>query len=252
MQIPYDDVAIKQLRVRVGSVTISYQVAGEGPPLVLLHGLSGSSRWWQRNIRQLAQTFCVYVVDLIGFGASSGLHPFIFDDVAAYLTVWMDRLGIRRANLIGHSMGGMIAADLAATFPDRIERLILVDAAAFLIEQSYTYHLLGLIQEFFHIQVDFLPILIADAYRAGPITLSTALYQVLTTDITSRLARIQAPTLLIWGESDAIVPLAIGKRLCRYLPAHTTIMVIKGAGHNPMWDCPTAFNQLVADFLMPR
>jgi pimeloyl-ACP methyl ester carboxylesterase len=250
MQIPYDEVFVEQRRVRVGSVTISYQVAGVGSPVVLLHGLAGSSRWWQRNIMQLAQRFRVYIVDMAGFGASGGLYPFMLDEMAAYLAAWMDQIGLRRASLMGHSMGGVIAADLAANFPDRIERLVLVDAAAFLIEQNYTYHLLGLIQELFHFQIDFLPILIADAYRAGPITLSKAIYQLLTTDISPMLSLIQSPTLLVWGERDAIVPLEIGKRLCRHLPANNSIMVIKGAGHNPMWDCPTVFNRVVEDFLI--
>jgi pimeloyl-ACP methyl ester carboxylesterase len=250
VQISYDEVSVEQRRVRVGSATISYQVAGVGPPIVLLHGLAGSSRWWQRNVRHLALKFRVYVVDLIGFGASGGLHPLSFDEVAGYLTAWMDRLDIWRTSIIGHSMGGLVAADLAANSPDRIARLVLVDAAAFLIERNYSNHLHSLIRELFQVQIDFLPMLLADAYRAGPITLLNATYQLLTTDFSPKLSLVRAPSLLIWGEHDAIVPLEIGKRLCRDLPANNSIVVIKGAGHNPMWDCPTAFNQVVEGFLV--
>jgi len=249
VQIANHDVSIEQRCVRVGAATISYLVAGAGPPIVLLHGLAGSSRCWQHNIRQLARGFRVYVVDLIGFGASGGLHPLSFDKLAGYLTVWMNQLAIRRASIIGHSMGGLVAVDLAAQVPDRIERLVLVDAAAFLIEQSSIYHLLGLVRELFQIQIDFLPTLVVDAYRAGPITLLNAIHQLLTTDFSPRLALVQAPTLLVWGEQDALVPLEIGRRLCRQLPANNHIVVIKGAGHNPMWDRPTAFNRVVEDFL---
>jgi pimeloyl-ACP methyl ester carboxylesterase len=245
----YDAVSIAQRRVRVGSATMSYQVAGAGPPIILVHGLAGSSRWWQRNIAYLAQRFRVHVVDLIGFGASGGLHPLIFDEVAGYVGAWMDQLDIRRASVVGHSMGGLVAADLAASVPDRIERLVLVDAAVFLIEQHYANHLGGLFRELFQVQLDFLTMLAADAYRAGPITLLSAINQLLTIDFGPKLSLVQAPTLLVWGERDAIVPLEIGKRLCRHLPANNSIVVIKGAGHNPMWDRPRAFNQVVEDFL---
>jgi pimeloyl-ACP methyl ester carboxylesterase len=249
VRTPYNGVSIAQRRVLVGSTSLSYQVAGVGPPLVLLHGLAGSSRWWQRNVTHLAQRFRVYVVDLIGFGASGGSHPLIFDEVAGYIATWMDQLDIQRANVIGHSMGGLVAADLAASAPDRIERLVLVDAAAFLTEQHYVIHVQGLIRELLRLQIDFLTLLATDAYRAGPLTLVSAINQLLTTDFSPKLSLVQAPTLLVWGEHDAIVPLAIGKRLCRHLPANNSIVVIKGAGHNPMWDRPAAFNQVVEDFL---
>jgi pimeloyl-ACP methyl ester carboxylesterase len=249
VRIAYDAVSIAQRRVRVGSATLSYQVAGAGPPLILLHGLAGSGRWWQRNIAHLAQHFSVYVVDLIGFGASRGSHPLIFDEVAGYMLAWMDQLEIRRASIIGHSMGGLVAADLAAHAPDRIERLVLVDAAAFLIEQRYVYHVQGLLRELFQIQSDFFSLLLSDAYRAGPFTLLNAINQLLNSDFSAKLSQVQAPTLLVWGEHDAIVPLEIGKRLCRHLPANNKIVVIKGAGHNPMWDRPGAFNQVVESFL---
>jgi pimeloyl-ACP methyl ester carboxylesterase len=246
----YNAVSIVHRRARIDSATLSYQVAGAGPPLVLLHGLAGSSRWWQRNVAHLARRFRVHVVDLIGFGASRGAHPLIFDEVADYMVAWMDQLQIQHASIIGHSMGGLVAADLAARAPNRVERLVLVDAAAFLIEQRYAYHLQGLLRELFQVQIDFLSLLVADAYRAGPLTLLNAIYQLLNTDFSSNLARVRAPTLLVCGEHDAIVPLEIGKRLCRHLPANNRIVVIKGAGHNPMWDRPGAFNRVVEDFLV--
>ena len=249
MRTPYDAVSIAHRRARVGSAMLSYQVAGSGPPLVLLHGLAGSGRWWQRNTAHLARRFRVYVVDLIGFGASRGLHPPIFDEVAGYIAAWMDQLEIRRTSIVGHSMGGLVAAGLAANAPDRIERLVLVDAAAFLVEQHYVYHLQGLFRELFQVQIDFLTMLVADAYRAGPFTLMNAINQLLTTDFRPKLSLVQAPTLLVWGEHDALVPLEIGKRLCYHLPASNRIVVIKGAGHNPMWDRPGAFNRVVEDFL---
>src|SRR3954447_23730232 len=97
---------LERRRVRLGPATIAYEVAGAGPPVVLVHGLSGSSRWWRRNIGALTPHRRVYVVDLIGFGASRTRAPFVLAEAAGSLTRWMDQLELERVSLVGHSMGG--------------------------------------------------------------------------------------------------------------------------------------------------
>jgi alpha-beta hydrolase superfamily lysophospholipase len=106
-------------RLRVDEAFISYEVAGDGQPLVLVHGLGASGRWWARNVRGLSRHFRVYVIDLIGFGWSGG-QSFALENASAYLAKWMDAVGIDRASFVGHSMGGYIVADLAsvAHFPN--------------------------------------------------------------------------------------------------------------------------------------
>ena len=106
-------------RAKIGPATIAYEVAGTGLPVVLVHGLSGSSRWWRRNIGALTPYRRVYMVDLIGFGASRAGQQFVLTEAASSLTGWMDQLGLERVGLVGHSMGGMIAAELAARAPPR-------------------------------------------------------------------------------------------------------------------------------------
>src|SRR6185436_4249135 len=112
---------LERRRAKVGPATIAYEVAGSGPPVVLVHGLSGSSRWWRRNIGSLMPHRRVYVVDLIGFGASRARHPFALAEAAGYLIQWLDQLDLERVSLVGHSMGGLIAAELAADAPDRVD-----------------------------------------------------------------------------------------------------------------------------------
>jgi pimeloyl-ACP methyl ester carboxylesterase len=102
---------------------------GAGPPLILLHGLAGSARWWSRNLPSLSRFFRVIAIDLPGFGASHRGHWLDLDEVADQLVATMGQLGIDRASVIGHSMGGLIAGGLAADHPERVDRLILVDAA---------------------------------------------------------------------------------------------------------------------------
>jgi pimeloyl-ACP methyl ester carboxylesterase len=234
--------------MRVGAATIAYQEAGDGLPIVLIHGLSGSSRWWARNVGPLAERFHVYVIDLIGFGDSRDGQRFMLDEAAGHLDRWMEQLGIARASLVGHSMGGYIAAELAADAPERVERLVLVDAAALPFGQTFAWHFASLLRELQSLPPDFLPTLLYDALRAGPGTLWEASSALMRADLRPKLERISAPTLLVWGERDAIVPLALGKQLIRHVRGNQ-LLVIKNAGHNPMWDCPHAFNREVIAFL---
>jgi pimeloyl-ACP methyl ester carboxylesterase len=142
-------------QAQIGPAIIAYQVAGDGAPIVLIHGLSGSSRWWARTIEPLAERFRVHVVDLIGFGASRGGLHFVLDQPASYLAGWMKEIGIERAGMVGHSMGGYIAAELAADHPEQVERLVLVDAAALPFSQSIVQHGVSLIRALRHMRPSF-------------------------------------------------------------------------------------------------
>src|SRR5919112_4008412 len=108
---------------------LAYEVVGSGPPLILLHGLSGSGRWWSRNVPVFSRSFRTYSVDLPGFGQSRNLRWSRLDDIADQLAGWLGDEGLPRAHIAGHSLGGAVAARLAARHPDRIDRLVLVDAA---------------------------------------------------------------------------------------------------------------------------
>jgi pimeloyl-ACP methyl ester carboxylesterase len=229
------------------SARLYYEVAGAGPPVVLLHGLSGSTRWWTHNVTPLAQSFCVYRVDLIGFGRSRG-QRFGLHDAARLLVAWMDSLDLARAHLVGHSMVGYIATDLAVQVPERVDRLVLVDAAAVPFHRTYAHDALGLVRALRYLPFNFLPVLIGDAMLSGPLTLLQALREIVAGDLTDRLAQIQAPTLVVWGEHDTVIPVAVGRRLAELVP-NAEWALIPGAGHNPMWDRPAAFNQLVLEFL---
>lgn len=234
--------------VEVGNLPVHYQVAGAGKPVVLVHGLAGSARWWEHNVRPLAERFHVHVVDLIHFGAGHKRPPFALAEAAGHLVRWADHLGLGRLNLVGHSMGGLIAAELAADFPGRVNRLVLVDAAALPFHRGDIRTARDLILTLLRLPLGFLPVLFLDAYRAGLPTIWRAGREVMTTDIAAKILHIQAPTLVIWGERDALLPLAIGEQLRQRLQ-NARLVVLRGAGHNPMWDRPDEFNRVVGDFL---
>lgn len=239
--------SVERRYLEVGSETVYSECSGVGQPLILVHGLGGSTCWWVRNVPALARSCRVHVIDLPGFGRSRG-QRFVLRDTAELLVRMMDQLGLPRTSLVGHSMGGFIASYAAAQFPERVERLVLVDAAALPLDRLSLLQVWRLVQRLPHLPLRLLARLGADALRAGPTTLKKALQELRNIDIRPDLARIEAPTLILWGEHDATLPLAVGQRLHGYLP-QAAFQIIAAAGHFPMWERPVAFNQAVLQFL---
>ena len=221
---------------------------GTGPPLILLHGLAGSARWWSRNIPELSRSFRVIAIDLPGFGASPRAHRLELDGIVDQLAGTMDALGLDRASVIGHSMGGLIAGGLAADRPERVERLVLVDAAFLSLDWASVRPMTGPARTLRRTAPSLLPVLVADGMRSGPRRLTDASIQLLRADWRAKLPNIEAPTLVIWGEHDRICPLAIGQKIVATI-AGARLVVIEGAAHNPMWERSDAFDREVLAFL---
>jgi pimeloyl-ACP methyl ester carboxylesterase len=232
----------------LGMPLLAHQETGSGPPLVLIHGLAGSGHWWSRNIPALARNFRVYTVDLAGFGASRGRGRFHLDDAVPRLLAWLDATGIKQTSLVGHSMGGLIAVMLAADAPAQIDRLVLVDAAFLTFNPGLRRRAIGFARSVRWTALDLIPLLASDALRSGPFSLASATHQLLIADAREALTRISAPTLVIWGEHDTIVPRSVANEIVARVP-NARLVLIRGAGHNSMWDRPEAFNREVLDFL---
>ena len=233
----------------IDGTRLTYRVAGSGPALVLIHGLAGSSRWWARNLGPLSERFTVYAVDLLGFGASRG-QQFVMAESAGLLARWLDALRIEHAGLVGHSLGGLIALDLAAEHPKLIARLVLVDAAIFAPGERPLRYAVNLLRQGRYTPLDFVPVVARDVARCGPRAILAASRGLLHGDPRRNVPQLRQPALLIWGEHDVVVPLSVGEELTTLLP-EARLVVLPGAGHNPMWDRPEAFNALVLDFLAP-
>lgn len=240
--------AIERRSVRLGPVTLSYGHAGAGPPVVLIHGLGGSGRWWAKNIGPLAERYEIHVVDLVGFGESHDRQRFALAEASHLLASLLEQLEVGPATLIGHSMGGYIAAELAADTPDRVSRLVLVDAAMLPDDFVSPRQVLNLMRTLPRLPARFIPVLAADVHRAGTSTMVRATWELLTADLQPKLSRIQIPTLIVWGGRDRVVPLAAGHALVAQL-SDARLAVIPDAGHMPMWERPESFNRLVLDFL---
>jgi pimeloyl-ACP methyl ester carboxylesterase len=223
-------------------------VSGEGHPLVLLHGLSGSARWWQRNIPALARTYRVIAIDLPGFGGTHRDSRFILEDAVDGVDGVLGDLGIERAHVIGHSMGGLVAAGLAAERPGRVDRLVLVDAGFISLDPGLARRAAGLVAAARWTSPSLLPVVLRDAVRSGPVRMVDASVQLLRADWRAKLGRIEAPTLVVWGEHDTICPPRIGCAMTGRIP-DARLVVIAGAAHNPMWERAAEFDRAVLDFL---
>lgn len=113
----------------INGVRLACVDAGQGEPVLLLHGLGGSSDDWRRQVRELAVYHRVIIPDLRGFGASERREPFTIQQHARDALALLDALGITRAHLVGTSMGGAIAIEVALTAPARIGALVLANTA---------------------------------------------------------------------------------------------------------------------------
>ncbi|MEX0893492.1 MAG: alpha/beta hydrolase [Gemmatimonadota bacterium] len=236
----------------VGDVRIHSVHGGAGPPVVLLHGLAGSSRWWRYTLPVLAREFRVHVPELVGFGATRpGPRRAGIAEMTAAVRDWMDELRIERPHLIGHSMGGQIALHLCAAEPERVRRLVLAAATGIprpLALTEAARFLAGALPPrawgtpAFHFTVA------ADALRAGPRTLLRAATDLLTDDVRPLLPRVTNQTLLVWGALDPLIPVEHGQAMAEALP-DARLVVLADAAHNAMADRPLEFNRVVLDFL---
>lgn len=224
---------------------------GAGTPVVLLHGLSGSSRWWSRNVSALAEQHLVAAVDLVGFGHNRrffGLPLFLpsFSETTALLARWLETFG-EPVHLIGHSMGGQIAIELTSERPDLVRSLILVNAAGMPFRLDPRPHVRAVPRPPYG-GIGIARVLVPDFFRAGPASVAVASARVVRGDMRDRMHAIRVPTLLVWGENDPLVPLTYGQAMQREI-AGSRLVVIPGAAHVAMWDRPREFNATVLSFL---
>jgi 2-hydroxy-6-oxonona-2,4-dienedioate hydrolase len=263
--------------VEIDGLNVHYLVQGQGDPIVLIHGLGGWIYSWRGNIEALALSHQVYALDLPGFGLSEKPADWDYSlaHQAQFVNDFMQHFGIERATVIGNSMGGGIALELAARHPERVTRLVLIDSVAYvevwvpyLAEQlSYTPvgaafarffmpHFSALKKIIQGLYAD--PAQVTDAVTWGyyyPLTtpgvLQASLAMTRTLRFTvehSRLQQIQQPALLIWGAHDHLVPLSQGERLAHDLP-NATLAVLADTGHIANEEQPQEVNGLILDFL---
>jgi pimeloyl-ACP methyl ester carboxylesterase len=269
--------------VEVDGVPMNYVDVGSGDedPVLLVHGLGGQWQNWLENIPRLALDRRVVAMDLPGFG----LTPEPDDEegisiprYGRFVNGLADELGLGEVELVGNSMGGYIAAEVAIQFPERVKRLVLVSAAGIssaetlqapiltfgrvataiatnsaarhrkLASRPVTRHIsLALVAR--HPRL-LKPDLAYEGFfkGAGKPGFDDALRASLNYDFRDRLPEVKVPTLIVWGEKDSIIPVRDADEFERLIEDSRKV-VMKDTGHIPMAERPTAFNDVLVEFL---
>jgi pimeloyl-ACP methyl ester carboxylesterase len=214
-------------------------------PVVLVHGLAGSSRWWRDTETALGRTHDVHTLDLPGFGSERRAR-FALADAPDRVAERLESFG--PAHLVGHSLGGLVCARVAALRPDLVDRLVLVAPAGSLTRTTIRSHALPLAHALGTAAPSFLRLLAADVLRAGPRTILNAARELLHDDVLPDLRSIAAETLLVWGERDPIVPPNVGE-IFRAELRSARLELLAGARHVPMVERPREFTALLQEFL---
>ena len=233
--------------IQLGRQRLSYSEGGVGAPIILLHGLGASSRWWFPLFPELTSAqLRIIAPDLPGFGRTPG-PTFPIKDAARLVIELADHHKLAHFFLAGHSLGGAIAAQIAADYGGRVRRLILVDSAG--IPNRISGRWIGrLMSPWTWCPLGFYGTLLGDAVRAGPGNMRAGVRELRRYDIRRLLERIDIPTLVIWGQKDALTPLEHGRAIADGLPDGRFEIVSK-ARHLPMVSDPSATSRLILKFL---
>jgi len=270
-------------RVEIDGTPINYVDVGSAglhEPVVLVHGLGGQWQNWLENNPRLAQGRRVLALDLPGHG----LTPEPADgeiSISGYgrcVDAFCEQLGLGTVEVVGNSMGGFIAAEVAIQFPERVSRLALVSAAgissadalrapiltvgrlasAIATNTAARYRKLAARPITRHASLALVArhprLLKADlAYEgffkgAGKPGFDAALRACLDYDFRDRLPDVKVPTLIVWGEKDSIIPVRDANEFERLIP-DSRKLVMRDTGHIPMAERPQAFNDALTEFL---
>lgn len=247
---------------------IRYYESGQGPVVILLHGMGASSESWAANIGPLSKEFHVYALDQIGFGHSD--KPLMDYKIATYvdfLQEFMRVLKVPRATIIGASNGGWIAARFAIDHPEMVERLVLADATGLPPPNppsatqpkpvDFSYASLAAtrsaLERFFYNKQRVTDNLVRRVFQGhlqtgDGYTIRQLLRNRMAEYLGDNIRLIHAPTLIVWGRQDSIVPLSKAERFHATI-AGSQMAIIDECGHVSWGEKPSEFNKAVLDFL---
>jgi pimeloyl-ACP methyl ester carboxylesterase len=254
--------------VQVGKLRISYVDAGSGQPVILMHGLGGSIESWTNNIEELAKSLRVIAVDLPGFGLSDKPKMnYAIKFYREFLVQFLKQLHLEQASMVGSSLGGHVAAEVAINHPSLVRRLVLVSPAGALprsfkgspalwkyVKVINAKSVQQVKQALF--ALDNKPV--DDSYAqlvyqkmsmpgAKEAFLSALAGSARAPRLNNRLHKIRAPTLLLWGKEDYMIPVKFVEPFVKM--KNCRIVMLENCGHRPHFERPALFNRIVSDFL---
>lgn len=257
---------IRSKKTKVDGLDVHYFTAGQGDPLVVIHGGGGDARTWLNNIAALADNYTVYVPDLPGFGGSQPLDGDCYiPEFTKFVEGFSNSVGLDKFHLVGHSLGGGIALNYALESPHKIKKLVLVSSLCLGREIALWVRLLSTpafirsigaivmavlraikwLVKTLLAPVEFvMPFSQASMNLGGSITT----FKEQTLVLASRLSEIMMPTLLVWGDRDPIVPVRQAYAAAQVIP-NCQLKVFENRGHNVHRDELQQFSRVLAGFL---
>lgn len=260
---------LRTAELKLDGVRVRYAEAGAGPPLLFIHGFLVQHEEWRLLLPRLAPHFRCIAPDLPGFGRSAkpppDSFPYTRERYAQVLRNLLQALGIERASVCGHSMGGGIALTLAADYPETVDRLVIIDSVCYPFSLSpkgklpllpviggFVFRKLyrkRMFRDYFdkdvfsgHRPLDWAQV---DRYyddfndpRAREVAHSV-LHRTVTDvrSLEAKIPTVRAPTLAVWGEDDRIFPVRLARRLVTELPS-ASLHLLEGCAHAPNEECP--------------
>jgi pimeloyl-ACP methyl ester carboxylesterase len=256
---------------------------GDGPPIVFVHGLSGSWPNWLEQLPVFAAEHRVIAMDLPGFGHSPmPTETITISLYARILDSLLETLGVSAATLVGNSMGGFVSSELAIAFPQRVERLVLISAAGL---STYQHRSVERVEPYLrriapmvaaytawtatrsdwisrraglrNISLGFVtrhpsrlpaPLAAEQIRGAGKPGFMQALRANIDYPIRERLPEIACPTLIVWGDEDKVIPVRDASLFEELIP-NSRKVIFEDTGHMAMLERPLAFNELLASFV---
>ncbi len=253
--------------VEVFGQPIHYYEAGQGPHVILLHGLGGEGSNWSANIWTLAQKYHVVALDQIGFGHSGKpLIEYRIETFVDFLRAFMAAQTMAKATLVGNSLGGWIAVDFAARHPEMVDKLVLVDAAGLRHQASDVGPPVDLnpasvegmrrvLERIVYNQQFVTEELAARLFeqrlsRGDGYTIQRFLAGLASASQfeDEKLGTIRAPTLVIWGRDDQLIRVSVGERFQKGIRGAQWV-VFDQCGHVPQIEKAEEFNAAVLKFL---
>jgi pimeloyl-ACP methyl ester carboxylesterase len=271
----------RTVRVPDGELQV-VDTGGDGPPVMFIHGLAGLWQNWLLNIPAFMGSHRVVVPDLPGFGRSPMPSERIsIRGYAKAVDALCDALGIECPVVVGNSMGGFVAAELAIAFPTRMEKLVLVSAVGLSIEYLRREPLLavgrawamaatraGARSEAMIRRARLRRVALQSVVRypeklsypltwelvqgAGKPGFVPAMEGLTDYSFRDKLPQIEAPTLIVWGRNDMLVPVADAEEYERLIGANARKEIFEDTGHVPMLERPSRFNALLREFIAGR
>lgn len=254
--------------IEAGADTVAYLVVGSGHALVIIHGVGGHKEDWESVSAALSTDRTVYSIDMLGFGESSrDARDLSMDAQAKAVLTLLDRKGIPSADIIGNSVGGWVAATFAAQYPERVGKLVLVDAAGFdaMFQGDPPVNLFPnnademaqllsfvLASDFAHT-----PEFAQQAFEKFQASGEKAIEPVLgpglfrSARLEAVMPKIKAETLVIWGKEDKLFPVNLAGYIAGLTPG-ARVVTIDHASHFPHIDQPEALIAAVQSFLLAQ